>query len=311
MTSRTDAIDIGWAELGDDDGQQRRQTGMEGHEPEHFEPGALAAALPPRDGAAGTPPSTAGWDDLAERPEWHAAATPPAVAGAWRAVEEAVEAAVDAERDERALGGQEAAAQRVESARVRAAVAAGKSVKASPGRDWSAERRHLGAIAAGRRDQARRLRGEYDELVLEHRDAWAARIIEDLPSAKAQALKVLAEASAAVEQLVTAASAAQAMQLERGGSVVALPSVRQCVEAARSLADEIEASDQLAGIDLCRPPMTPSWYERQQISASIRAGVVDSAGFWLAEVERRENYKLTAWTRGIPLGERPSEATSW
>lgn len=312
-TSRTD-IDTSWADTGHDDGQpQRRQTGMDGHDPESFDPAALVADLPPRDGTAATP-SQANFDDLGIRPEWHSGRPPAPVAAAWQSVEEAVEAATEAERAERALDGEEAQAQRTEAARVRSATASGKVVKAAaPGRDFPAERRHSAAVASGHRLRARKCRGEYEILVEQHAPDWAATIVASLPSAKASALEALTEAGLQVERLLADAEAAQTMLRVEGGSVVSLPTfaVRQCAASMQALADTIEASAQLAGVDLCRPRMEPSWSERQRIGASLLHGVVDSGTFWLAELERREQYRLSSFTRGIPLGERPSEVTQW
>ncbi len=313
MTSRHD-IDTGWAnDLGDDDGEPRqRHSGMDRTEPESFDPAAVLAALPPRGATADMPAAMASFDDLGERPSWHeAAATPPQVAAAWATVLAALEAAVDAAHDESALTLQQASAERIETARVTKLIAAGREAKPSTAPDWSAGRRHLAAVAAGHRDRARRARGAYDALVLEHQPTWCASIIASLPGAKAATIAALTEAGDHVERLLAAASAAQTMQLEPGGSLVALPvlQVRRFVEAAQELADEVEASEPLGGVGLCHPAMTPSWAERQQIGASLLHGVVDSGAFWLAELERREQYRLSAFTRGIPLGEKPSEPT--
>jgi hypothetical protein len=275
--------------------------------PEHFDPAALAAALPPRGGSVGAPPSASSFDDLGIRPEWHEASTPAPVAAACSAVEAAVAAAVDADRAERALDGEEAQAQRTEAARVRSATASGKAVKASAGRDFASERRHRAAIAAGCRDRARGLRGAYDALVEQHREGWAAQLVEQLPAAKASAIEALVDVADRVERLLGAATAAQALLLADGGSVVSLPSitVRQFVEGAQALAAEVEASPQLGGEGLVRPPMTPSWSERQAIGVQLLHGVLDSRTHWLAGIEAREDYSLTAFTQGVPLGRPP------
>ncbi len=312
-SSRTDAINTDWANVGDDDDQPtQRRSGMD-REVENYDPAALVAGLPPRDGSAGMPASGSNFDDIGERPPWHSAATPEPVAAAWAAVLAAVDAAVDADQLERALDGEEAQAQRTEAARVRSAVAAGRTVKASAGRDWAAERRHLAAISAGHRDLARQRRVEYDDLVAQHQAAWGASLIEQLPSAKEQTLKALAMAGHLAERLLDDATAAQTLALEPGGSVVPLPvlPVRRFMEAMEAVASEIQASPQLAGEGLVRPPMTPSWSARQQIAAGIMHGQLDSGAFWLAEVERRERFQLTSFTRGIPLGDKPSEVTQW
>lgn len=312
--SRTDDLNIGWAgDLGDDAEPQQRRSGMEREvDPEHCDPGALVAALGPRDSTAATP-SQAPFDSLAERAAWHSASPPEVVARAWQAVEDAVAAAVDADRLERAVDGEEAQAERTEAARVRALTAAGKPAKASAGRDFSAERRHLAAVAAGHRERARRARDAYSGLVEQHRPAWAASLIEQLPSAKASALEALTEVGDRVERLLGDATAAQSLSLETGGSMVALPvlPVRRFLEALEVVAAEIEASVQLGGEALVRPQMTPSWSARQQIAAGIRHGQLDSGAHWLAEVERREGYRLSAWTRGIAMGEKPSETAQW
>lgn len=315
MTSRTD-IDTSWAaDTGDDDGEpRRRHSGMERHEQSDFDPAAVVAGLGPRGGTAEMPAPQASFDDLGIRPSWHEAATPTPVAAAWSALADAIEEADDAERAERALVGEQASAERVEAARVRALVASGKPVKASaPGRDWSAEKRHSSAVAAGHRERCGRLRQRYDELVGQHRPDWAARIVESLPSAKASTLAALAEAGDRVERLLAAAEAAQALLIEEGGSVVSLPTlpVRRFLEAMQALATEIEASAPFGGEGLVHPRMDPPYRDREQISASIRAGVVDSRGHWLADLERLEGYRLSSLTRGIPLGDKPSEDTAW
>jgi len=218
MTSRSD-IDTDWADLGDDD-RPARHSGMDREvDPETFDPGALVAELPPRGGTGTTPAALASFDGLLERDSWHSAETPAPVAAAWQAVEEAVEAANEAGRAERALDGEEAQAQRTEAARVRSATAAGKVAKAAaPGRDFSAERRHSAAVAAGHRERARRCRAEYDELVQAHREGWAALLVETLPSSKAQTIEALADAGERVGRLLEQATAAQAMLLVEGGS---------------------------------------------------------------------------------------------
>ncbi len=311
-SSRTDAPDTSWADTGADDPRPMRHSGMDGHEPENYDPAALAAELPPRDGTA-VAPSQANFDDIGARPEWHAASTPGPVAAAWVAVTDAVQAAVDADRRERALGGEEAQAQREEAARVRSATANGKSVKASAGRDWAAERRHLAAVAAGHRERARQCRATYETSVLEHRAAWTAQLVESLPAARTSALAALAEAGDRVERLLAAASAAQALLLAPGGSVVSLPvlQVRRFCEAVQALAVEIEGSPQLGGVDLVRPPMEPTWAERQSIGVMLLHGVIDSSTHWLAELEAREGFALTSFTQGAALGRPPSEATQW
>lgn len=314
MTSRTD-INVDWADLGDDDDQpQQRHSGMDrGQNDPDVDPAAALAALGPRGGTSEAPAQVASFDGLSERPAWHEAATPPSVAQAWSAVLEAVEAAVDAERAERSLIAEQAQAQRAETARVRAAVASGKTVKLSttPGRAWGDEQRHLEAVAAGHRERARRVRGQYDEIALQQGATWAARIIEDLPNGKAAALAALAASGDHVERLLAAASAAQAMILEPGGSVVSLPTVEvsQFVQAAQALAELVEASEPLAGVGLCHPAMSPTWAERQQQAASLLHGVVDSRAYWLADLERREGYRLSAFTRGVPLPKPPE--TTW
>lgn len=306
-SSRHD-LDISWAgDLGDEGDQPRqRHSGME-REVESFDPSKVLAELGPRGAMADAPAMVAAFDSLGERPSWHEAATPEPVALAWSAVLEAIDAATEAERDERALGGQEAAAQRVEGARVRAAVAAGKSVKASPAPDWSGQRRHLASIAAGFRERARRLRTEYEAIVVKQRPTWGARIIEDLPNGKAAVLAALATAGDHVERLLADASAAQAMILEPGGSVVSLPTIEvsRFVQAAQALAELVEASDQLAGVNLCHPAMEPTWAQRQQIAAALLHGVVDSRVHWLAALERREGYRRTSFTAGVPLPKPP------
>ena len=317
MTPRTDAPDTSWAgDLGADDDQPRqRRSGMDREvDPTSYDPGALVAELGPRGGTGGTPAQVTNFDDLGERPSWHSAATPAPVAAAWSAVVEAVEAAVEADRLERALGGQEAQAQREEAARVRAAVASGRTVKAAaPGRDFPAERRHSAAVAAGLRLRARKCREAYDLAVQEHREGWAALLVETLPSSKAQAIEALADAGERVGRLLEEASAAQALQLEPGGSVSSLPllEVNRFVQAAQTLAGTIEASDQLGGEAMVRPPMSPPYRDREAVGVALLHGVVDSGTFWLAEIERREQFRLTSWTRGVPLGERPSEVTAW
>jgi len=314
MTSRTD-IDVSWAgDLGDEGDQPRqRHSGME-REVETFDPSKVLAEIGPRGAMADMPAQVASFDGLSERPSFHEAATPPVVAQAWQALLEAIDAAVDAERAARSLIAEQAQAQRTEAAAVRASVASGKSVKLSttPGRAWGDEQRHLEAVAGGHRDRARRVRAQYDEVCLQHQPTWAARIVEGLPSAKEQAIAALTEAGDRVERLLADASAAQTMQLEPGGSVVSLPTlqIRRFVEAAQTLAGEIEASPQLAGEGLCHVAMTPTWAERQQIAASLLAGVVDSGAYWLAELERREQFKRSSFTRGIPLP-KPSEVTEW
>ncbi len=301
-------------DLDDDDDQPvRRETGME-REQSDFDPATLVAELGPRDGAAGTPATAASSDSIGGRPEWHSANPPAAVAAAWAAVEEAIGAAVDADRNERAIDAEEAQAQRVESARVRSAVASGKVVKASPGPDWAAQRRHLSSVAAGYRLLAAQKRGTYDALVLEHQPTWAARIVEGLPDEKAKALAALSEAGNRVERLLAAALAAQSLLIEEGGSVVALPTVavRQFVEHAQALASEVEGSAPLAGEGLCHARMTPSWRDREQLAAGVRHGAIgDGSAHWLAELERREGYKLSSFTRGVPLGPKPSESATW
>jgi len=312
--SRTDAPDIGWADLGDDaDQPQRRQTGME-REVENYDPAALVAGLPPRDGTAGTPAAMASFDDdLGIRPEWHSAATPVPVAAAWSAVTSAIEAATEAERDERALDAEQAQAERVEAARVRKLVAAGKPAKPSAGRDFPAERRFSAAVAAGRREAARRARSDYEALVEQLRTAWSVQLVESLPSAKAQAIKALTEAGRMVEQLLASSEAAQTLLRVEHGSVVPLPvlPIRQCAASMQALAIEIDGSDQLGGVDLVRPAMTPSWADRAQIGASLLHGIVDSSTHWLAELERREQYRLSSFTRSVPLGPKPPETTQW
>lgn len=309
-SSRTDAPDISWADTGDDDGQTQRHGGMDR---EQHDPATVLAGLPPRGGTAATPTSAADFDSLGERPDFHEASPPAPVATAWAAVEAAVEAATEAERDERSLDGQEAQAQRVEAARVRSATASGKVVNASAGRDWAAERRHLAAVAAGHRERARRLRGEYDALVLEHQQDWCERIVESMPSAKAATLDALTDVKDRVERLLGAASAAQAMQREEGGSVVSLPTVqvRTFCEVAQALADQIEASPQLGGVDLVHPRMEPSWRDREQMAVGIRHGVIDGSTHWLAALERSENYTRSSFTAGLPLGEKPSGESTW
>lgn len=315
MTSRTD-IDTSWADLDDDDGQDdqptRRRSGMDGGGDGGFDPARVLAELGPRTSAADMPAQTS-FDDLGVRDDWHASATPPPVAAAWSAVEDAVEAAVEADRAERALDGEQAQAQRAEAARVRGAIAAGKPAKpsTSPGRDFSAERRYRAAVAAGYRERARRLRAEYDALIEQHREGWAARIVEGLPGVKAGALEQLLEASRLVEQLLGDAQAAQALLLEPGGSVVSLPTLplTQLVERIAEVAGTIEASDQLGGVDLVHPRMQPSWRDRQQLAAGLMHGQPDSNAYWLADLEKSEGYRFSAFTRGIPLGERPFATT--
>ena len=259
-TSRTDAPDIGWADLGDDDQPQQRHSGMDrSPQDPDVDPAAIAAELPPRDGTAGMPAQVASFDALGERPSFHEASPPEPVAASWSAVLEAVEAANVAGQLERALDGEEAQAQREEAARVRSATAAGKVVKAAaPGREWAAERRHRAAVAAGHRQRARQCRTEYDELVEQHRAGWAALLVETLPSSKAQTLEALTEAGSMAERLLAAAEAAQALLLVEGGSVVTLPTleVNRFVQAAQTLAELIEASDQLGGAHLVRPKMS-------------------------------------------------------
>ncbi len=314
-TSRTDAPDTSWADTGDDDGHAAsRHSGMDRHDPESYDPAAVLAGLAPRGATAEMPAAQASFDGILERPEWAKSSPPEVVAEAWSALEAAVEAANDAERATKALVGEQASAERVEAARVRSAVAAGRPVKASaPGRDFPAERRHLSAVAAGHRERCSRLRTTYDELVEVQRPDWAARIVESMPSAKASALKALAEAGDRVARLLGDAGAAQALLIEPGGSLVALPvlPVRRFLEAMQALAQEIEASAPLGGDSLVHPRMDPPYRDREQISASIRAGVVDSRGHWLADLERREGYRLSSLTRGIPLGDKPSEDTAW
>ncbi len=315
MTSRTGAPDTSWADLGDEEGQPQRRSGMDRPPSDDvdLDPAAVMAELPPRGGSAGTPASAASFDDIGERPSWHEAATPEPVAASWQAVEAAIAAADEAERDERSLDSEEAQAQRTEAARVRSAIAAGKTVKASAARDFASERRHRASVAGGHRERARSLRGAYDALVEEHRAAWCASIIADLPSAKASTLEALALAGERVEELLGAASAAQTLQLTEGGSVVSLPSitVRKFAATAQALAREIEESPQLGGVDLVRPPMEPSWPERQAIGVMLLHGVLDSRTHWLAEIERREGYSLTRYTEGVPLGRPPSGDATW
>ncbi len=312
-TSRTDVPDIGWAgDLGDDDGSEPRQrhSGMDRHGQADFDPAAVLAALAPRGATAEMPAAQASFDAILERPEWAKSSPPEVVARAWSALETAVEAANDAERAERALDGEQASAQRVEAARVRSLTAAGKVAKPSAGRDFSAEKRHLEAVSAGLREKARRVRVEYEALLEQHREGWCSRIIEQLPSSKAATLKALAMAGQAVERLLGDAEAAQALQLESGGSVASLPTfqIRRFVEATQALAAEIQTSPQLGGVDLCHPRMEPSWAERQQQAAPLLHGVVDSGVHWLAELERREGYRLSSFTRGVPLP-KPPEST--
>jgi len=212
------------------------------------------------------------------------------------------------------LGGQEAQAQREETARVRSATAAGRTVKPSASvRDWAGERRHLAAVAGGHRERARRVRGAYDAMVLEHRATWSALLVETLPSSKAQTIEALADAGERVGRLLEQATAAQAMLLEPGGSVTTLPTleVNRFVQAAQTLAELIEASDQLGGAHLVRPKMSPAYRDREAVGVALLHGVVDGSTFWLAEIERREQFALTSWTRGIPLGTRPTETTTW
>jgi len=316
MTYSRRDLDTSWADTTDDDDDQpqQRHSGMDhGQNDADIDPAAALATLPPRGGTAEMPGAMASFDDLGERPSWHSCSPPAPVAEAWAALEAAVEAAVDAGRAEGALTLQQASAERTEAARVRSAIAAGKSVKPSTAPDWSAGRRHLAAVSAGHRDRARRVRAEYDDLVLEHRAAWSARIIALLPDSKAATLKALATAGLMVERLLADAEAAQALLLVEGGSLVALPvlPVRRFLEAMQALAQEIEASAPLGGDSLVHPRMDPPYRDREQISASIRAGVVDSRGHWLADLERREGYRNSSLTRGIPLGDKPSEDTAW
>lgn len=313
-SSRTDDIDLGWADLGDDDDRPvQRRSGMD-RDPQDpdVDPAQLLAELPPRSGAGSMPASGASFDDLGTRPEWHAASPPAPVAAAWAALEGAVDAAVDAERAERALVGEEQQAERLEAARVRTAIASGKAgVKASASvRDWAAERRHLASVAAGHRERARRARDEYDAAVEQHRQAWSGLLLASLPDSKAATLDALAKAGLMVERLLADATAAQTLALEPGGSVVPLPVLpaRRFHEAMRALADEISASPQLAGVDLVHPVMTPPYRERQQIGAMLLHGVVDSSVHWLAELERREQYRFSSFTRGVPLP-KPSDPT--
>jgi len=310
--SRTDDLNTDWADVGDDDGRpQQRHSGMD-RDPQDpdVDPAKILAELPPRDGTVGMPASGSSFDDLGTRPEWHAAATPAPVAAAWAALEGAIDAAVDAERAERALSGEEAQAERVEAARVRSAVASGKAVKASASvRDFPAERRHLEAVAGGYRERARRARGEYHAAVEQHRDDWSGLLVASLPDSKAATLKALTGAGSMVERLLADATAAQALALVPGGSVVPLPvlPVRRFVEAVQALADEISASAPLGGADLVHPVMTPPYRERQQIGVMLLHGQIDSSVHWLAELERREQYRFSSFTRGIPLP-KPSES---
>lgn len=315
---RTHDLDTSWADLGGDDpdnaGEPRqRHSGMDGHEPESFDPASVLAELGPRGGTAEMPAPMASFDDLGIRPSWHEAATPEPVAEAWSAVLEAIAAALDAAHDESAHAGEQASAERTEAARVRAAVASGKSVKPSTGPDWSAGVRHLAAVSAGRRDRARRVRVEYNALVLEHRSGWNARIIESLPSSKAATLAALSTAGQMVERLLGDAQAAQALSLEEGGSLVALPvlQVRRCSEAMQALAGEIDSSVALGGEGLVHRAMSPSYRDRESMAAGIRHGAPDGKGHWLAELERREGFRLSSFTRGIALGPKPSEAVEW
>lgn len=309
MTSRHD-LDTSWAQLGDDDDQPRqRHSGMDGREQSDFDPAKVLAEIGPRGAMADMPAQVASFDQLAERPSFHESATPAPVAAAWQAVEDAIEAAVEAERAEVALTAEQGQAQRTESARVRAAVASGRTVKlsATPGRDWDGERRHLEAVAGGHRDRARRCRVEYDAIVLQHRDGWAARIIEGLPAAREQAIKALAAAGQMVERLLADAEAAQALLLVEGGSLVALPTlpVKRFLDAMQSLAGEIESSSPLGGEGLVHAKMEPSYRDRQQIAAALLHGVVDSSARWLAALERREGYRLSSFTAGVPLPKPP------
>ncbi len=300
---------------------QPRHSGMEGHEPSEYDPAQLmreitggdAVELPPRS-AGSAPPSVSSFEEAGERPDWHkAAATPEPVAASWAALEDAIEAAVDAERAERALTLQQASAERTEAARVTKLTAAGQVAKPSAGRDWAGQRRHLAATAAGHRERCGRLRATYDATVLEHQPAWAARIVERLPDAKASALAALAEAGRLVERLLADATAAQALLLAPGGSLapLAVLPVRRFVEAAQAVAGEIEASDQLGGDALVHAAMTPSWRDREQMASGIRHGVIDSSSHWLAALERSEGYRNSSFSRGIAVGERPSEDTTW
>jgi len=321
MTYSRHDIDTSWADLGgddtgaDDSEPRQRHSGMDGTEVENYDPAAVVAALGPRGGTAETPAPQASFDDLGIRPSWHEAATPEPVAEAWSALLQAIEAALEADADQRSLSGEQASAERTAAARIRGLVASGKSVKlsATPGRQWDGERRHLEAVSAGRRDRATRCRATYDALVLEHRAGWNARIIEGLPSSKAATLAALSTAGQMVERLLGDAQAAQALSLEEGGSLVPLPvlPVRRAVEAMEALAGEIDGSVALGGEGLVHPRMEPSFRDREQMAASIRHGVSDGSGHWLAELERREGYRLSAFTRGIALGPKPSEAAEW
>lgn len=310
--SRTD-IDTTWAaDTGDDDDQHARHSGMERERQDPDIDPATLAQLPPRDSTASMPASSVPFDEIGIRAEWHSASPPAAVAAAWSALEEAIEAALEAERAEGALTLEQASAERIERARVTKLIAAGKEAKPSAaGVDWPAARRHLEAISAGRRVRAHRCRDTYDDLVEQHRPDWAARIVAQLPDSKAATLDALAKAGLMVERLFADAEAAQALLLVEGGSLVALPTlpVKRFLDAMQALAGEIESSSPLGGEGLVHPRMDPPYRDREQISASIRAGVVDSKGHWLADLERREQYRQSSFTRGIPLGEKPSEPT--
>ena len=169
-------------------------------------------------------------------------------------------------------------------------------------RDWAAEIRRAEAIAEGSRDRATGLRAMYTGMVERHIPSWSAGLAALLPSQQGKTREALLNAQGLLERVLASVDAATNLAVAEGGSAVALPygEVRAALDGLQAAVDLV-GREQCAGVNLSHPPMTPSWRDREQLAASVRAGVIDSSGVWLADLERREGYKLSEFTHGLGL----------